>query len=59
MSNLVPVTVGYGDGRELIMIDNRGVAQRNRVLVQGVEIVATEKLCAFDGQPGYMPAQGQ
>jgi len=35
------------------------VALLNRVLDQGVEIVKTETLRNFDGQPGYTLAQGQ
>jgi isocitrate dehydrogenase len=31
----------------------------NRVLGQGVEIVKTENLRTFGGQPGNTPAQGQ
>ncbi|MBZ5610600.1 MAG: NADP-dependent isocitrate dehydrogenase [Acidobacteriia bacterium] len=35
------------------------VALLNRVLDQGIEIVKTENLRTFDGQPGYTLAQGQ
>jgi hypothetical protein len=35
------------------------VALLNRVLDQGVEIVKTDTLRTFNGQPGYTLAQGQ
>jgi hypothetical protein len=35
------------------------VALLGRILDQGIEIVKTENLRTFDGQPGYTLAQGQ
>lgn len=45
------------DGGELTLRDV--VALQSSILDQGLEIIKTEHLCTFDGEPGYSLGQGQ
>lgn len=45
------------DGREITLRDI--VALQSSVLDQGLQIIKTEHLCTFDGEPGFSLGQGQ